>query len=40
MAGVAAERLRTAKPDLDDGAVAEYINEIRLELEAEAPDAP
>ena len=40
MAGVAAERLRMAKPGLDDGAVAAYINEIRLELEAETPDAP
>src|SRR5450759_161389 len=40
MAGVAAERLRTAKPGLDDGAVADYINEIRQELEAETPDAP
>jgi hypothetical protein len=40
MAGVAAERLRMAKPGLDDGAVADYINEIRKELEAETPDAP
>jgi hypothetical protein len=40
MAGIAAERLRTARPDLDDGAVAAYINEIRQELEAETPDAP
>jgi hypothetical protein len=40
MAGVAAERLRKAKPGLDDGAVAEFINEIRMELEAETPDVP
>jgi hypothetical protein len=40
MAGVAAERLRIAKPGLDEGAVADYINEIRRELEAETPEAP
>jgi Domain of unknown function (DUF6457) len=40
MAGVAAERLRMARPGLDDEAVAAYINEIRQELEAETPDAP
>lgn len=40
MAGVAAERLRVAKPDLDQAAVADYINEIRQELEAETPDVP
>jgi hypothetical protein len=40
MAGVAAERLRMAKPGLDEGAVADYINEIRHELEAETPEAP
>jgi Domain of unknown function (DUF6457) len=40
MAGVAAERLRTVKPGLDDAAVAAYINEIRQELEVETPDAP
>ncbi|MFI5460704.1 MAG: DUF6457 domain-containing protein [Isosphaerales bacterium] len=39
MAGVAAERLRAVKPGLDDAAVADYINEIRKELEAETPDA-
>jgi hypothetical protein len=37
MAGVAAERLRTAKPEIDDGAIAAYIQEVRQELEAEAP---
>lgn len=40
MAGVAAERLRMAKPDLNQGAVADYIHEIRQELEAETPEAP
>jgi len=40
MAGVAAERLRVATPDLDQADVAAYINEIRQELEAETPDAP
>jgi len=40
MAGVAAERLRVARPDLDQADVAAYINEIRQELEAETPDAP
>ncbi|HEV2027232.1 MAG TPA: DUF6457 domain-containing protein [Candidatus Dormibacteraeota bacterium] len=40
MAGVAAERLQMAKPGLDQRAVAEYINEIRQQLEAETPDAP
>ncbi len=37
MAGVAAERLRTAKPGLDDAAVAAYIEDVRQELETEAP---
>ncbi len=40
MAGVAAERLRIAKPDLDEGRVADYINEIRMELEAQTPETP
>lgn len=40
MAGVAAERLRMAKPGLDQGAVADYIQEIRKELEVETPQAP
>jgi hypothetical protein len=40
MAGVAAERLRMAKPDLDQGAVAAYIQEVRQELETETPTAP
>jgi hypothetical protein len=37
MAGVAAERLRVARPEIDDIAVAAYIQEVRQELEAEAP---
>jgi len=37
MAGVAAERLRVARPEIDDVAVAAYIQEVRQELEAEAP---
>ena len=37
MAGVAAERLRIAKPEIDDIAVAAFIQEVRQELEAEAP---
>lgn len=39
MAGVATERLRAAKGrgDLDDAAVAEFILEVRQELEKEYP---
>ncbi|HKW69703.1 MAG TPA: DUF6457 domain-containing protein, partial [Candidatus Dormibacteraeota bacterium] len=37
LAGVAAERLRAEKPDLDDAAVAEFINEVRQKLEREVP---
>jgi hypothetical protein len=37
MAGVAAERLRTAKGHVDEAAVAAYILEVRQELEKEAP---
>jgi hypothetical protein len=37
MAGVAAERLRVAKPEIDDTEVAAFIQEVRQELEAEAP---
>src|SRR5260221_14242330 len=40
MAGVAAERLRIARPGLDEGGVADYINEIRMELEAQTPETP
>src|SRR5213592_3873421 len=37
MAGVAAERLRAAKPELDDAAIAEFILEVRQKLEREVP---
>jgi hypothetical protein len=37
LAGVAAERLRAAQPDLDEGAVAEVIQEVRKKLEREIP---
>ena len=33
MAGVAVERLRNSKPSVDDGVVAEYIQEVRQKLE-------
>src|SRR5437867_10914655 len=36
-AGVAAERLRAAKPELDDAAIAEFILEVRQKLEREVP---
>jgi hypothetical protein len=36
-AGVAAERLRQARPDLDDAAIAELIQEVREKLEREIP---
>lgn len=35
-AGVAAERLRAARPDIDDEAIAELILEVRRELEGES----
>ena len=37
LAGVAAERLRTARPELDDAAIADYIEEVRKKLEREVP---
>src|ERR1700687_3896695 len=37
MAGVASERLRAAKGGLDDASVAEFILEVRQELEKEDP---
>jgi hypothetical protein len=37
LAGVAAESLRIARPELDDDAVADFIQEVRKILEAEAP---
>jgi hypothetical protein len=40
MAGVAAERLRAAKGNLDEAEVAAFIIEIRQELEMETPAAP
>ena len=39
MAGIAAERLRMAKPDIDDIGVANFIQEVRKDLEAEATSA-
>jgi hypothetical protein len=40
MAGVAAERLRAAKGNLDDAEVAAFILEVRQELEKDSPAAP
>jgi hypothetical protein len=40
LAGVAAERLRAAKGNLDEAEVAAFIFEIRQELEKETPAAP
>ncbi len=37
LAGVAAERLRAAKPQLDDAAIATYVREVREELERTPP---
>lgn len=37
MAGVAAERLRVVKPGIDGTEVAAFIQEVRKELETEAP---
>src|SRR5437762_9430735 len=37
LAGVAAERLRAAKTEIDDAAVAEFILEVRQKLEREIP---
>ena len=37
MAGVAAERLSSSKPGVDEGAIAEYIQEVRQKLEREGP---
>src|SRR5947199_1495545 len=38
LAGVAAERLRAAKPDLDEAAIAELIQEVRQKLERAITD--
>jgi hypothetical protein len=37
MAGVAVERLRSSRSELDDEAVAAYIREVRQQLEREPP---
>lgn len=37
MAGVATERLRAAKGSLDDAAIADFILEVRQEVEREYP---
>ena len=37
LAGVAAERLRAAKPEIDDATLAEFILEVRQKLEREVP---
>ena len=37
LAGVAAERLRTAEPAVDEGSVADFILEVRQKLEREIP---
>jgi Domain of unknown function (DUF6457) len=37
LAGVAAERLRSAKPELTDADVSEFILEVRRKLEREVP---
>lgn len=37
LAGVAAERLRTAMPGVDDAAIAGFIEEVRKKLEREVP---
>ena len=37
LAGVAAERLRTAAPEVDDAVIADFIQEVRKKLEREVP---
>jgi len=37
LAGVAAEQLKLAIPDIDAAALAEYVQEVRQKLEAESP---
>jgi hypothetical protein len=37
LAGVAAERLRAANKDIDDGDIAELIQDVRKQLEREVP---
>ena len=37
LAGIAAERLRTATPEVDDATIADFIEEVRKKLEREVP---
>jgi hypothetical protein len=37
LAGVAAERLRARKPEVDDGDIAAFIQEVRQRLERDVP---
>ena len=37
LAGVAAERLRTATPEVDDATIARFIQEVRKKLERDVP---
>jgi hypothetical protein len=37
LAGVAAERFRAASPDIDDDAIASFIEEVRKNLERQIP---
>jgi hypothetical protein len=37
LAGIAAERLRTATPAVDDADVATFVQEVRQKLEREVP---
>ena len=39
MAGIAAERLRSAQPEVTDAQLAAYIEEVRKTLETEAPSS-
>lgn len=36
LAGVAAERLRAATPGVDDAAIAQFVQEVRRELESDS----
>jgi hypothetical protein len=40
MAGVAAERFRGSTAGLDDGVIADYIQEVRQQLESRTPESP
>ena len=37
LAGIAAERLRAATPDVDDATIADFIEEVRKKLERDVP---